>query len=67
MFTFLFVLALVVAAIIWALFKPKTLADFGADFVTLEDEVKAGVSKPAPAQTVVQPAAKPSADTKPQG
>lgn len=67
MFTILFLIALGVVAFVWALFKPKTLADFGGDFETLEDEVEADVSKPAPAQTVVQPAAKPSADTKPQG
>lgn len=65
MFTFLLCLAAVIAGIVWLLFKPKTLADFGADFVTLEKNVEAGLSKPAPADSVVQPAAKPSADTKP--
>lgn len=67
MFTALFFVVVVVGGLIWLLFKPKTLADFGADFVELEQNVEAGVSKAAASETLVKPSAKPSADTKPAG
>lgn len=66
MFTLL-VLAVAAAALyaLWYFFgKPATAAQALAD-LELELKSAAGVSKPAPAETIVQPAVKPAADVKP--